>query len=42
MGDAGRRTGSTPTPPDTQHGDMNKGTEPMEVIVVELKNDVKK
>ena len=28
--------------PNTQHGDMNKGTEPMEVIVVELKNDVKK
>jgi len=23
----------------TQHGDMNRGTEPMEVIVVELKND---
>lgn len=29
-------------PPDTQHGDLNRGTEPMEVIVVELKNDVKK
>jgi quercetin dioxygenase-like cupin family protein len=28
--------------PNTQHGDMNKGAEPMEVIVVELKNDVKK
>jgi putative intracellular protease/amidase len=28
--------------PNTQHGDMNKGTEPIEVIVVELKNDVKK
>ena len=28
--------------PNTQHGDLNKGTEPMEVIVVELKNDVKK
>jgi len=23
----------------TQHGDLNKGTAPMEVIVVELKND---
>ena len=23
----------------TQHGDLNKGKEPMEVIVVELKND---
>jgi hypothetical protein len=29
-------------PPGTQHGDMNKGTAPIEVIVVELKNDVKK
>jgi hypothetical protein len=28
--------------PNTQHGDLNKGTETMEVIVVELKNDVKK
>jgi beta-alanine degradation protein BauB len=28
--------------PDTQHGDLNKGKEPMEVIVVELKNDQKK
>jgi hypothetical protein len=28
--------------PNTQHGDLNKGTEPIEVIVVELKNDVKK
>jgi quercetin dioxygenase-like cupin family protein len=28
--------------PNTQHGDLNKGTEPMEVIVVELKNDEKK
>ena len=28
--------------PGTQHGDMNRGKEPMEVIVVELKNDVKK
>ena len=28
--------------PNTQHGDMNKGKEPMEVIVVELKNDQKK
>lgn len=28
--------------PNTQHGDMNKGKEPIEVIVVELKNDVKK
>lgn len=27
--------------PNTQHGDMNKGKEPMEVIVVELKNDRK-
>jgi hypothetical protein len=25
--------------PGTQHGDMNRGKEPMEVIVVELKND---
>jgi beta-alanine degradation protein BauB len=24
-------------PPNTQHGDLNKGAEPMEVIVVELK-----
>jgi hypothetical protein len=29
-------------PPSVQHGDLNKGKEPMEVIVVELKNDVKK
>jgi quercetin dioxygenase-like cupin family protein len=29
-------------PPNTQHGDMNKGKEPMEVIVVELKNDQRK
>ena len=29
-------------PPNAQHGDMNKGKEPMEVIVVELKNDQKK
>ena len=29
-------------PPNTQHGDQNKGTEPIEVIVVELKNDQKK
>lgn len=29
-------------PPGTQHGDLNRGAEPMEVIVVELKNDVKK
>ncbi|MDH4064873.1 MAG: hypothetical protein OEW19_10780 [Acidobacteriota bacterium] len=29
-------------PPDTQHGDLNKGAAPMEVIVVELKNDLKK
>lgn len=29
-------------PPGTQHGDLNKGKEPMEVIVVELKNDVVK
>ena len=27
--------------PNTQHGDLNKGKEPMEVIVVELKNDKK-
>jgi hypothetical protein len=26
-------------PPGTQHGDLNRGKEPMEVIVVELKND---
>jgi hypothetical protein len=25
--------------PNTQHGDMNKGKDPIEVIVVELKND---
>jgi beta-alanine degradation protein BauB len=29
-------------PPGQQHGDLNKGKEPMEVIVVELKNDAKK
>lgn len=29
-------------PPNTQHGDMNRGKEPIEVIVVELKNDQKK
>jgi hypothetical protein len=29
-------------PPNIEHGDLNKGKEPMEVIVVELKNDVKK
>jgi quercetin dioxygenase-like cupin family protein len=29
-------------PPNTEHGDLNRGAEPMEVIVVELKNDVKK
>jgi hypothetical protein len=29
-------------PPGTQHGDMNRGKEPIEVIVVELKNDQKK
>jgi hypothetical protein len=29
-------------PAGTQHGDLNKGKEPMEVIVVELKNDVVK
>ncbi len=29
-------------PAGTQHGDLNKGSEPMEVIVVELKNDQKK
>jgi beta-alanine degradation protein BauB len=28
--------------PNTQHGDLNRGKEPMEVIVVELKNDQKK
>jgi hypothetical protein len=28
--------------PGTQHGDLNKGREPIEVIVVELKNDQKK
>ncbi len=28
--------------PGTQHGDLNKTTEPIEVIVVELKNDVRK
>lgn len=28
--------------PGTQHGDLNKGAEPMEVIVVELKNDMPK
>jgi hypothetical protein len=27
---------------NTQHGDQNKGKEPIEVIVVELKNDQKK
>ena len=29
-------------PAGQQHGDLNKGNEPMEVIVVEMKNDVKK
>ena len=29
-------------PANTQHGDQNKGTEAIEVIVVELKNDQKK
>lgn len=29
-------------PPNAQHGDMNRGKEPMEVIVVELKNDQRK
>ena len=29
-------------PPNTQHGDLNRGKEPMEVIVVELRNDQKK
>ena len=28
--------------PVTEHGDLNKGKEPIEVIVVELKNDQKK
>jgi hypothetical protein len=28
-----------PDPPGTQHGDVNRGPEPIEVIVVELKND---
>jgi quercetin dioxygenase-like cupin family protein len=29
-------------PPNTEHGDLNRGKEPMEVIVVELKNDMRK
>ncbi|MGH9386796.1 MAG: hypothetical protein ACRD2N_21200 [Vicinamibacterales bacterium] len=29
-------------PLNQQHGDLNKGKEPMEVIVVELKNDQKR
>ena len=29
-------------PANVQHGDMNRGKQPMEVIVVELKNDVGK
>ena len=29
-------------PAGTQHGDLNRGAEPMEVIVVELKNDQKR
>ena len=29
-------------PSGQQHGDLNRGKEPIEVIVVELKNDVKK
>ena len=29
-------------PAGEQHGDLNRGAEPIEVIVVELKNDVKK
>ena len=28
--------------PNTQHADLNKGAAPMEVIVVEMKNDQKK
>ena len=28
--------------PGTQHGDMNRGKEPIEVVIVELKNDQKK
>lgn len=27
--------------PGTQHGDMNRGKEPIEVVIVELKNDRK-
>lgn len=26
-------------PAGTQHGDLNRGTEPIEVVIVELKND---
>ena len=29
-------------PAGQQHGDLNRGKEPIEVIVVEMKNDVKK
>ncbi len=29
-------------PAGQQHGDLNRGAEPIEVIVVELKNDVRK
>jgi beta-alanine degradation protein BauB len=29
-------------PSGQQHGDLNRGKEPIEVIVVEMKNDVKK
>jgi hypothetical protein len=29
-------------PAGTRHGDLNRGAEPMEVIVVELKNDQKR
>ena len=29
-------------PAGTQHGDMNRGQEPIEVVIVELKNDTPK
>ena len=39
--DAGKAYWLDADAPGTQHGDLNKGREPMEVIVVELKKDQK-
>lgn len=38
---AGRAYWLDADPPGTVHGDINHGTEPIEVIVVELKNDTR-